>query len=322
MKELLRIEDLHVVYLTHRGKVHAINGANLLLNRGEFLGLVGETGCGKSTLGLSIVKLLDQSARIEKGSILFNGKSVLDLNDNEIREFRRREVSMIFQDPTAALNPVYKIGEQITEVFINSKGMNKKEALQESENLLRYLGVPSPHNVLRMYPHELSGGMRQRAMIAIALAKDPLLLIADEPTSNLDVTIQAQILELMARLKERINMSMLLITHDVGIVAQVCDKIAIMYAGQVIEFGDVKCVFKEPTHPYTQGLLKVANFAGEKGKLETIPGSIPNLINPPKGCLFSPRCPYAFNRCFRERPTLLKTKIDSLASCWLVEEGA
>lgn len=317
---VLHVEDLHVIYKTYLGTVHALNGVYLEVEKGEMVGVVGETGCGKSTLGLSIVRLLDDSAKIVKGKIVFNGESILEKNPDEIREIRRKHISIIFQDPTAALNPVHKIGNQIVEAIQISKGLKRGEALEESAKILSMLGIPEPRKVMEQYPHELSGGMRQRIMIAMALSKNPLLLIADEPTSNLDVTTQAQILELISELRKNTQMSILLITHDMGIVAQTCEKVAVMYAGQVIEFGRVRDVFKNPLHPYTQGLLKVAKLPGEKTRLESIPGTIPDLRNLPQGCLFAPRCPYSFDKCLRIRPFNTMLNRSRSAACWLVED--
>jgi len=317
---ILSVEDLHVIFKTYLGTVHALNGAYLEVGKGESVGLVGETGCGKSTLGLSIVRLLDESAKIVRGKIVFNGESILEKSSEEMREIRRKYISLIFQDPTAALNPVYKIGDQIVEALQMSKGLKRVEALEEGSKILSMLGIPDSRKVMEQYPHELSGGMRQRVMIAIALSKNPLLLIADEPTSNLDVTIQAQILELISDLRKNTQMSLLLITHDMGIVAQVCEKVAVMYAGQVIEFGKVRDVFKNPLHPYTQGLLKVANLVGEKTRLESIPGTIPDLRNLPPGCLFASRCPYSFDKCLRSRPSNIMLDGKRSVACWLVED--
>ncbi|MEM3385763.1 MAG: ABC transporter ATP-binding protein [Nitrososphaeria archaeon] len=316
---ILSVEDLHIIFRTYLGTVHALNGVYLEVGQGESVGLVGETGCGKSTLGLSIVRLLDESAKITKGRIIFNNESILDKSQEEMREIRRKYISLIFQDPTAALNPVYKIGDQIVEALQMSRSLKKGEAIEEGSKLLSMLGIPESKKVMEQYPHELSGGMRQRVMIAIALSKSPLLLIADEPTSNLDVTIQAQILELISELRKNTKMSLLLITHDMGIVAQVCEKVAVMYAGQVIEFGNVRDVFKSPLHPYTKGLLKVANLIGEKSRLESIPGTIPDLRNLPPGCLFSPRCPYKFSKCMQNRPSNIFVDKGRSVACWLLE---
>ncbi|MGQ9780803.1 MAG: ABC transporter ATP-binding protein [Nitrososphaeria archaeon] len=313
---LLSVEDLHIEFKTYLGKVHAVNGAYLTVNKGECVGLVGETGCGKSTLGFSIVKLLDEAARIVKGKIIFKGEPILEKKEDELREIRRKEISLIFQDPTAALNPVYTIGDQIVEALILSREMTKKNAVEESVNILASLGIPDPKKVMLQYPHELSGGMRQRVMIAVALSKKPSLLIADEPTSNLDVTVQAQILELLDDLRKNTDMSVLLITHDMGVVAQVCDKVAVMYGGQVIEFGDVREIFKNSLHPYTRGLLKVANLVGEKTRLESISGAIPDLRSLPEGCLFYSRCPKPNPICFKKRPRMVEAGTDHFVACW------
>jgi len=313
---LLSVEDLHVEFRTYLGTVHAVNGAYLTVNAGECVGLVGETGCGKSTLGFSIVRLLDEAARIVEGKIIFKGEPILEKKEEELREIRRKDISLIFQDPTAALNPVYTIGDQIVEALILSREMTKSDAVEEAAGILASLGIPDPRKVMLQYPHELSGGMRQRVMIAVALSKKPSLLIADEPTSNLDVTVQAQILELLSDLRKNTNMSVLLITHDMGVVAQVCDKVGVMYAGQVIEFGTVREIFKNPLHPYTRGLLKVANLVGEKSRLEPISGAIPDLKDLPEGCLFYSRCPKPTPLCQEKRPTMLEARQDHYVACW------
>jgi len=317
-KPLLSVQDLHVTFATYLGRVHAVNGAYLTINSDEVVGLVGETGCGKSTLGFAVVKLLESTGKITQGQILLEGENLLEESDSEMREIRKKKISFIFQDPTAALNPVYTSGDQIVEAIMMSKGLTKKEAFKEAVEIISLLGIPDPVKVMKQYPYELSGGMRQRVMIAIALSKNPRLLIADEPTSNLDVTIQAQILDLMMDLKKKTHMAVLLITHDMGIVAQVCDKVAVMYAGQVIEFGGVKEVFKGPLHPYTQGLLKVANLTGEKTRLESIPGTVPTLMSLPEGCLFSSRCLLAQSQCFKVRPNLIEADLNHLVACHVI----
>jgi len=312
---LLSVENLFIEFKTYLGTVHAVNGAYLTVSTGECVGLVGETGCGKSTLGFSVVRLLDEAARVVDGKIIFKNEPILEKSSDEIRNIRKKEISFIFQDPTAALNPVYTIGDQIVEALLLSRELTKNEAIEEASGILTSLGIPNPKKVMQQYPHELSGGMRQRVMIAIALSKRPSLLIADEPTSNLDVTIQAQILDLLSDLRKNTNMSILLITHDMGVVAQVCDKVAVMYAGQVIEFGTVRDIFKDPLHPYTKGLLKVANLVKEKVRLEPISGTIPDLKNLPKGCLFSSRCPKHDTTCPEERPTMIEVKKGHFVAC-------
>jgi oligopeptide/dipeptide ABC transporter ATP-binding protein len=304
-----------VTFNVYLGRVHAVNDAYLDVAQGEFVGLVGETGCGKSTLGLAVTGLLDRGATTIKGTIFFEGEDLLKKTSEEMREIRRTKMSLIFQDPTASLNPVYTVGDQIVEAITFSRGLSNIEARKEADEMLSLLRIPDSRKVMRQYPHELSGGMRQRVMIAIALSKNPKLVIADEPTSNLDVTIQAQILDLMKDLKEKWNTSMLLITHDMGVVAQTCDKVAVMYAGQVIERGTVFQVFKKALHPYTRGLLKVANLAGEKTRLESIPGTVPDLVDLPRGCLFSPRCPFAQKECYESRPTLIEVEEGHLLAC-------
>lgn len=312
---LLSVQDLHVAFTTYRGMVHAVNGVYLHIHPEEIVGLVGETGCGKSTVGLSIVQLLGGNGKITKGKIIFEGEDLLGKTESQMRDIRRKKISLIFQDPTAALNPVFTIGDQITEAIIASEGLRKKEAYKEAIELLSLLGIPDSASVVKQYPHELSGGMKQRVMIAIALSKNPTLLIADEPTSNLDVTIQAQILDLMMSIKEKTRMAILFITHDMGVVAQTCNKVAVMYAGQVIEFGNVRQIFKEPQHPYTQGLLRVANLTGEKARLKPIPGTVPTLIRLPKGCLFSSRCPNVSAKCTEFSPKLIEINHEHYVAC-------
>jgi oligopeptide/dipeptide ABC transporter ATP-binding protein len=279
------------------------------------VGVVGETGCGKSTVGFATVGLLESTGKVVQGKILLEGENLLDKTRDELREIRRKKVSLVFQDPTASLNPVHTIGNQLTEAVMLARNATKKEALEASAKLLSMLGIPDPTKFVRQYPHELSGGMRQRVMIAIALSKNPVLLIADEPTSNLDVTIQAQILDLIKELKEETGMTVLLITHDMGVVAQTCDKVAVMYAGEVVEFGDVGKIFRNPMHPYTRGLLKVANLVGEKTRLQSIFGTVPSLINLPKGCLFSSRCPLARDVCSKARPDLVRLDVEHFVAC-------
>lgn len=314
---LLKIQDLHVHYYTYAGVVHALNGANLEVREGEVVGLVGETGCGKSTMGHAIVGLITHPGRIIRGHIFFDGVDLASLNSEELREVRRTKISYVFQDPTAALNPVVKIGDQIAEAVMANREVKRKEALSHAITLLGMTGIPNPERVVNQYPHELSGGMRQRVMIAIGLAKEPKLIIADEPTSNLDVTIQAQILDLMLDLRKRLQTSILLITHDMGIVAQLCEKVAVMYAGIVVEMGPVRKIFKEPLHPYTQGLLRVVRLEGWRTKLESIPGTVPNLLTPPAGCPFEPRCSERLEKCRDIRPEFLEVEPGHWVACHL-----
>jgi len=313
--QLLLVKDLHVTYTTYLGSTHAVNDTCLNVKPKEAVGLVGETGCGKSTVGFAIPRLLDPSARITGGEILFEGENLLEKNNEDLREIRRKKISLIFQDPTAALNPVYRIGDQITEALMYSNELTRKEAHDRSLEILSQLGIPSASRIDKRYPHELSGGMRQRVTIAIALSKNPDLLIADEPTSNLDVTIQAQILDLISDLKSKTGMSVLIITHDMGVIAEACDEVGVMYAGQIVEFGSVGEIFRTPMHPYTRGLIKVANLVGEKVRLEPIPGTVPDLRNLPIGCLFSQRCPLVEDSCLKKRPELIDIEHGHLVAC-------
>ena len=314
---ILDINDLHVNYYTYAGVVHALNGISLKISRGETIGLVGETGCGKSTLGHAVAGLLPNNAKIIKGSIVLDGEELVGKTPEEMRLIRRDKLAYIFQNPAAALNPVMKVGDQIAEAIIVREGTSKDEAKTRAIELLTKLGIPEAEKFYNNYPHELSGGMRQRVMIAIALAKNPVLVIADEPTSNLDVTIQAQILELMQHLKQQFNQTTILITHDLGVVAQTCDRVAIMYAGTIVEVGDVHEIFKNPLHPYTRGLLRVVRFNETRSKLPTIPGSVPNLINPPSGCIFNPRCQEAKPICKEVRPEMIEVRKNHFVACHL-----
>jgi peptide/nickel transport system ATP-binding protein len=315
--KLLSIQDLHVHYYTYAGVVHAVNSAYLELDRGEVVGVVGETGCGKSTMGLAVVGLIIHPGKIVKGKIYFDGEELTSKTPEEMKEIRRKKISYIFQDPTAALNPVIRVGFQIAEGIMATWGLNKDEAIDKAIELLKMTGIPEPEKVVEQYPHELSGGMRQRAVIAIALSKRPQLIIADEPTSNLDVTIQAQILDLMMDLKKKVRTAIMLVTHDMGVVAQTCEKIAVMYAGTVVEYTGVKEMFKNPLHPYTKGLLKVVNLVGWRTRLDSIPGTVPNLINPPKGCLFYPRCNSRMDICKEVRPKLIEVQPNHYIACHL-----
>jgi oligopeptide/dipeptide ABC transporter ATP-binding protein len=304
-----------VVFTTYVGRIHAVNGASLAAKRGESVGIVGETGCGKSTVGFAIVRLLEGTGRVVQGQVFLEGENLLDKDEREMREIRKKRISLIFQDPTSSLNPVQTIGAQLSEALIASKNLPKDQAAARTIALLSTLGIPDPAAFVGHYPHEISGGMRQRVMIAIALSKDPALLIADEPTSNLDVTIQAQILDILRRMKEEMGMTILLITHDMGVVAQTCDKVAVMYAGAVVEFGEVRRVFSRSMHPYTRGLLKVANLVGEKTRLENIPGLVPDLAVLPIGCLYSSRCPLAKDACLKFRPELVDLGDGHFVAC-------
>jgi len=384
MKKLLEIQNLKTNFYTYEGVVKALDGINLDIKEGETLGVVGETGCGKSVTALSILRLILPPGKVEEGKVLFWGKRKLSVRDTGIdllskeevflREVRGNEISMIFQEPSSSLNPVYSIGDQISESFLlhqqkelcraaikeieknikensfflkifiyrlqkkiykkmldnfNSLGIRflsilplvnrykiwlKKEATKRVVDILAKLGVPDPERVVERYPHELSGGMQQRVVIAIALACNPRLLIADEPTSNLDVTIQAQILDIIRRLKEKLGLSILFITHDLGVVTELCDRVAIMYAGNICEIAKVKELFKKPLHPYTKALMNSVPTWKRKD-LESIKGNVPNLVNPPGGCRFHPRCDYALKICSREKPKIQEVENNHWVAC-------
>lgn len=315
---LLDIRNLKTYFYTYKGVVKALEGVNLRIGANELLGLVGETGCGKTVTGLSILSLIDYPGKIIGGEIVFGGEDLLKLSENEMSErIRGKKISMIFQEPRSSLNPTYTVGSQISEAIRLHQRVNKREAFERSISILRQTGMPDPERIVKEYPHELSGGMAQRAMIAMALSCDPDLLIADEPTSSLDVTIEAQILELIKELISKFRASVLLITHDLGIVAETCDKVAVMYAGNVIEYGDVRDIFKRHKHPYTEGLLKSVPKLKMSGELYTIEGTVPNLITPPTGCRFHPRCPEARKKCSELKPPDFEVEMGHSVSCFL-----
>jgi peptide/nickel transport system ATP-binding protein len=301
---LLDVQDLTTHYLTLRGSVKAVDGVSFQVEKGELMGLAGESGCGKTTVALSILKILPPGGRILEGKILFKDNDLVKLKENEMRNVRWKGISIVFQGAMNALNPVYKVGDQIVEAIITHEpDVSKEEAKKRTEKLLELVGLePSRAD---NYPYEFSGGMRQRALIAMALACNPDLLIADEPGTALDVIVQAQVLRLLKELKDKLKLAMIMITHDLSIIAETCEKIAIMYAGKIVEYGDVITIFKEPLHPYTQGLVGAfPSIKAEKRRMVSIPGFPPDLLNPPKGCRFHPRCPYAMDICRREEPRL------------------
>ena len=323
-EKILEIEDLVVEYKTERAVVHALNGVTLTLNKGESLGLVGESGAGKTTTALSILNLLpESSASVKHGDIRYHGKSVFQMNSRELQAMRGGKISMIFQNPLTALNPVFTVGEQIAMVLRVHRGMSRRAASERAKELLTLVGINEPEKRLKQYPHELSGGMRQRVMIAIALACEPKLLIADEPTTALDVTIQAQILELMMDLKEKLGMAIIMITHDLGIVARMCEKIAVMYAGKIVEYGTTDEIFYEPKHEYTKGLLRSIPRLDSKDheRLVPIEGTPVDMLNPPKGCPFAPRCGACMKVCLREMPPRTDFSDTHYTQCWLCQKA-
>jgi peptide/nickel transport system ATP-binding protein len=290
-RPLLEIRGLRTSFATRDGSVKAVDGIDFHVDRGEIMGLVGESGCGKSVTALSIMRLVAKPGRIDAGEIMFDGQNLLTLSDESMRKVRGNRISMIFQQPTSSLNPVWDVGRQIEEVLRIHRGMRGTAAEARALELLRMVGIPDPARRLKAYPHEMSGGMAQRVMIAMALACEPELLIADEPTTALDVTIQAQILDLIRNLRDETGTAIILITHDLGVVAEMCDRVAVMYAGEIVEHSDVATLFREPRHPYTQGLIGSIPVVGQvRDELAVIPGNVPNLIDLPIGCRFAPRC--------------------------------
>lgn len=316
---LLELRDFKVHFHTPRGRVTAVDGVNMTINAGEIVGIVGESGSGKSVMSQSIVRLLEPSSSIEyEGAVLLDGVNLLELPLSRLRAIRGNEISVVFQDPLTSLNPVHTIGDQIVEVLRLHQKLSRKEAQQRAIELLRLTGIPSPETRVHEYPHQLSGGMQQRVMIAIALACQPKLLIADEPTTALDVTIQAQILDLLVQLNETMGMAIMFITHDLGIVADICDRVKVMYLGQIVEDAPTEELFQHPRHPYTQGLLQSIPRldTNRQELLHVIPGTVPSLHSVPQGCRFSTRCPYADEACREHAPPVDVLGEDHFVSCW------
>jgi len=322
MKTLLEIKNLKTHFFTHEGTVKAVDGVSFKINQGETLGIVGESGSGKSVTALSVMRLIPHPpGKIVGGEIYFEGKDLLKLDDKEIRKMRGKKISMIFQEPMTSLDPVFTIGHEIGEVIQLHQGLNKEEIRKKSIEILRIVGIPDVEKRIDNYPHELSGGMRQRVMIAMALSCNPTLLIADEPTTALDVTIQAQILRLINDLKDKFGASVMLITHDLGVIAEMCDNVAVMYAGNIVEYTDVYTLFNNPLHPYTKGLNKsMPRMNVEAEHLDAIPGMVPNLLDLPSGCPFHPRCNLSFKKCVEEMPELIEIENSHLVRCHLIKK--
>lgn len=319
---LVNIENERLSFFTPAGEVKALNDVSLHLREGEVLGIVGESGSGKSVTAYSLMGLTAYPGRLVGGSLNFNGHHINEMTEKEMRKIRGNEISIIFQDPMTSLNPVYTIGNQISEVVMLHTNKSKQQANERAKELLTLVGINEPEKRLKQYPHELSGGMRQRVMIAIALACEPKLLIADEPTTALDVTIQAQILELMMELKEKLGMAIIMITHDLGVVANMCDRIAVMYAGKVVEYGNTDDIFYNPSHEYTKGLIRSIPKLTEKehSKLVPIEGSPVDMLNPPAGCPFAPRCGACMKICLREMPPYTDISEIHYSACWLLQK--
>lgn len=317
---LLEVKDLKTYFLTDAGTARAVEAVSFSISERQVIGIVGESGCGKSVTAHSIMRLVPSPGIIAGGEVRFGGKNLLALSDREMEAIRGNEISMIFQEPMTSLNPVFRVGDQIGEVLLQHKNISRKEAEKQTIRLLHQVGIPSPEIRMREYPHKMSGGMRQRVMIAMAIACNPRLIIADEPTTALDVTIQAQILTLLDSLRRTHGMSVLLITHDLAVIAQMAEQVLVMYTGRVVEHANVRDLFKNPLHPYTQGLMRsVPGHAAGNGKrrLEAIAGVVPSLLALPPGCKFNTRCPYSFDRCFREEPPLAAPDGGHPVRCWL-----
>jgi len=321
---LLQVKDLKTYFYTDDGVVKAVDGVDFSIRKGETLGMVGESGCGKSVTALSVLRLIQEPpGKIVNGEIWFKGEELLRKTPEKMRKIRGNDISMIFQEPMTSLNPVYTIGEQISEAIVLHQKLDKGKALKKTVEMLKLVSMPSPETRVYEYPHELSGGQRQRAMIAMALSCNPDLLIADEPTTALDVTIQAQILELIKKLKDEIGMSVLMITHDLGVIAEVSDDVVVVYAGKAVEYADVKTIFKDPRHPYTMALLNsIPRLTDKPGKkLEVIQGGIPDPLALPSGCKFHPRCKFATDLCKREEPELEKMEDNHIVRCWMYNKN-
>jgi len=327
MAYLLEVDDLHTFFKTKKGIVKAVNGVSYRVEPGKTLGIVGESGSGKSVSAMSILKLLDGNGYIDSGTITFKGRNLAECTINDMYQIRGNEISVIFQEPMTSLNPVYTIEKQLNEVYLTHQKITKKEASEKSLEMIKAVKIPNPESVMKQFPHQLSGGMRQRVMIAMALACEPSLLIADEPTTALDVTIQAQILKLMNELKKEKGTSILFITHDLGVINQMADEVAVMYCGQVVEMCKARTIFAKETtcsHPYTEGLMtSIPRLDTPVGaRLEAIPGAVPHPLNLPKGCKFAPRCKYATEKCLNEEPKLELAENNHLIRCFYPDKEA
>jgi len=321
---ILQVKDLQTQFLTHDGIVKAVDGVTFDLYPGESLGIVGESGSGKSMTALSLLRLVPDPGKVVGGQVLFRNQDLLQLSDEEIRDIRGRDIAMIFQDPQSSLNPVLQTGFQIAEAMLAHKKATKKQARQRTIELLKRVRIPAAESRVKDYPHQLSGGMRQRAMIAMGLANAPSILVADEPTTALDVTVQAQILELLGDLNQELGTAIVMITHNMGVVAGLCTRVLVMYAGQIVEQGPVDQIFENPQHPYTWSLLKSIPRvdALRHERLRSIEGIAPDLLRPPQGCRFHPRCPFRIEKCLTDLPPLVEVKPNQLASCWVTMDRA
>jgi len=314
-EKILEISNLRTYFFTEAGVVKALDGMSLEVNRGQAVGLVGESGSGKSVTAQSVLRIVPRPGRIVEGSVKFEGEELLTKKEDEMRKLRGRKMAIVFQDPTTSLNPLYTVEKQLVDILMLHRDLTKEDASKQALHLLERVGIQDPERRLKAYPHELSGGMKQRIAIARALSCDPMLLFADEPTTNLDVTIQAQVLELLKQLQKELSMTMVMITHDMGIIADMTERVTVLYAGKVMEVADTSTLFKSPKHPYTEALLKAVPSVKQTRALEVIPGNIPNLISPPTGCVFHPRCRYAKDICVKTEPTLENVDEKHLVAC-------
>lgn len=324
MENILEVKNIKTSFFTHLGEVQAVRGASFTMKKGDILGIVGESGSGKSVTALSVMRLIEEPGKIKEGQIIFDGNDITNLNERQMSDIRGNEIAMIFQDPMTSLNPVYSIRNQMVEVIRRHQNISNKDARKKAINMLHLVGIPEPEQRIKAYPHQFSGGMRQRAMIATALSCSPKLLIADEPTTALDVTIQAQILDIMRNIKSQLNTSIILITHDLGVIAEICTNIIVMYGGMIMEKGTVDDIFYDPQNPYTVGLHKSVPKmnASHKDRLIPIDGSPPDLLSPPAGCPFSTRCPNVMEICLEKMPPMFNLNENHSSACWLLHQDA